>query len=36
MFFKIIVVGEEDFEGHVTLSFCDNAGGFFVACYDGW
>lgn len=36
MFFKIIVVGEEDFEGHITLSFCDSAGGFFVACNDGW
>lgn len=36
MFFKIIVVGEEDFEGHITLSFCDNAGGYFVACFDGW
>lgn len=36
MFFKIIVVGEEDFEGHITLSFCDNAGGYFAACHDSW
>ena len=36
MFFKIIVVAEEDFEGHITLSFCDNAGGYFAACYDSW
>ena len=36
MFFKIILVGEEDFLGHITLSFCDNAGGYFEACNESW
>ena len=36
LFFKIIVVGEEDFIGHIVLSYCDEAGGYYNACYSGW
>ena len=36
LFFKIIVVGEEDFIGHITLTECGETGGYFNACYNVW
>mgnify|MGYP002635511833 CR=1 FL=1 len=36
MFFKIILEAEEDFEGHYVLTYCGQAEGFYVACYNGW
>ena len=36
MIFKIIIEIEEDFLGHITLTYCDNAGGYFKACNDLW
>ena len=36
MFFKIILEGEEDFEGHRVLTVCGQADGYFSACFNGW
>lgn len=36
MIFKIIIEIEEDLYGHIVMTECDNAGGFFKACYDLW
>ena len=36
MIFKIIIEIEEDFYGHIVMTACDDAGGYFKACYDLW
>lgn len=36
MIFKIIIEIEEDLWGHVVMTECDDAGGYFKSCYDLW
>ena len=36
MFFKIVIEIEEDWFGHIVMTECDDAGGYFKACYDLW
>ena len=36
MIFKIIIEVEEDLFGHIAMTECDDAGGFFKACYNLW
>lgn len=36
MIFKIIIEIEEDLWGHIVMTECDDAGGYFKSCYDLW
>jgi len=36
MIFKIIIEIEEDLWGHVVMTECDDAGGYFKSCYSLW
>jgi hypothetical protein len=36
MFFRILIEAELDFYGHIVLTHCDKAGGYFEACFNMW
>ena len=36
MMFRILNEAEEDIMGHVVLTYCDQAGGYFVSCEGTW
>lgn len=36
MLFKIVLEVEEDMYGHITLTYCDDAVGWFKGCYELW
>ena len=36
LFFKIVLEAEEDFEGHIVLTDCGQAIGFYPACFGSW
>lgn len=36
MFFRIIIMAEADAYGHIVLTKCNSAGGYFPGCFNTW